>query len=162
MPRIVLTNKRCTVKQNAAKYNAGALTNVYECTTCNILTRLVSFSEYDFVPPKTSGSFFYKPALSSLSAGYVTRNLQRQLIYLVSGHRIAIKIIILFVIFVGLAPNKASDLKPFTSLLYGNGLGFKLSNGIREDITNTDTGINRHVIFNSRSLMRIFLNFSRN
>ncbi|XP_073482580.1 alkaline phosphatase-like [Aquarana catesbeiana] len=39
----------------------------------------------------------------------------------------------------GLAPNKASDLKPFTSLLYANGPGFKLTNGQREDITAIDT-----------------------
>ncbi|XP_071995660.1 alkaline phosphatase-like [Engystomops pustulosus] len=44
----------------------------------------------------------------------------------------------------GLAPNKASDVKPFTSLLYGNGLGFKLSNGVREDITNIDTEANNY------------------
>ncbi|XP_044147014.1 intestinal-type alkaline phosphatase-like [Bufo gargarizans] len=44
----------------------------------------------------------------------------------------------------GLAPNKASDIKPFTSLLYGNGLGFKLSSGVREDITNTDTEANNY------------------
>ncbi|XP_075056500.1 intestinal-type alkaline phosphatase 1-like [Mixophyes fleayi] len=39
----------------------------------------------------------------------------------------------------GLAPSKASDLKPFTSLLYANGLGFKLTNGVRDDITGIDT-----------------------
>ncbi|XP_040205618.1 alkaline phosphatase, tissue-nonspecific isozyme-like isoform X1 [Rana temporaria] len=39
----------------------------------------------------------------------------------------------------GLAPNRGSDLKPFTSLLYGNGPGFKLTNGQREDITGVDT-----------------------
>ncbi|KAM4043752.1 alkaline phosphatase, tissue-nonspecific isozyme-like [Anomaloglossus baeobatrachus] len=44
----------------------------------------------------------------------------------------------------GLAPNKASDIKPFTSLLYGNGLGFKLTNGVREDITNIDTESNNY------------------
>ncbi|XP_073529224.1 alkaline phosphatase, tissue-nonspecific isozyme-like [Phyllobates terribilis] len=44
----------------------------------------------------------------------------------------------------GLAPNKASDIKPFTSLLYGNGLGFKLTNGVREDITNIDTEANNY------------------
>ncbi|KAM9316574.1 LOW QUALITY PROTEIN: alkaline phosphatase-like [Gastrophryne carolinensis] len=42
----------------------------------------------------------------------------------------------------GLAPSSASDAKPFTSLLYGNGPGFKLANGAREDISNTDTEAN--------------------
>ncbi|XP_068135434.1 intestinal-type alkaline phosphatase-like [Hyperolius riggenbachi] len=40
----------------------------------------------------------------------------------------------------GLAPNKGNDLKPFTTLLYANGLGFKLTNGAREDISNIDIG----------------------
>ncbi|KAM9316573.1 alkaline phosphatase-like [Gastrophryne carolinensis] len=36
----------------------------------------------------------------------------------------------------GKAPRIGTDLKPFTSLLYGNGPGYKLVNGSREDITN--------------------------
>ncbi|KAM4694326.1 intestinal-type alkaline phosphatase 1-like [Discoglossus pictus] len=35
----------------------------------------------------------------------------------------------------GLSPVPSSDRKPHTSLLYGNGLGFKLTNGERENIT---------------------------
>ncbi|XP_075427085.1 alkaline phosphatase-like [Ascaphus truei] len=38
----------------------------------------------------------------------------------------------------GRAPLRSSDAKPYTSLLYGNGPGFKLVNGTREDITNMD------------------------
>ncbi|XP_053316877.1 alkaline phosphatase-like [Spea bombifrons] len=38
----------------------------------------------------------------------------------------------------GLAPLRANDGKPYTSVLYGNGPGYKISNGVREDITNID------------------------
>ncbi|XP_068089434.1 intestinal-type alkaline phosphatase 1-like [Hyperolius riggenbachi] len=40
----------------------------------------------------------------------------------------------------GVAPSKASDGKPYTSVLYGNGPGFKLVNGSRENITGLDIG----------------------
>ncbi|CAI9546478.1 unnamed protein product [Staurois parvus] len=36
----------------------------------------------------------------------------------------------------GKAPRNASDRMPYTSLLYGNGPGFKIENGSRQDITN--------------------------
>ncbi|XP_053565034.1 LOW QUALITY PROTEIN: alkaline phosphatase-like [Bombina bombina] len=39
----------------------------------------------------------------------------------------------------GLAPERGVDTKPYTSLLYANGLGFKLVNGSRENIINVDT-----------------------
>ncbi|XP_069829501.1 intestinal-type alkaline phosphatase 1-like [Dendropsophus ebraccatus] len=38
----------------------------------------------------------------------------------------------------GLAPSKASDGLPYTSVLYGNGPGFKLVNGSRENLTAVD------------------------
>ncbi|XP_075058466.1 intestinal-type alkaline phosphatase-like [Mixophyes fleayi] len=40
----------------------------------------------------------------------------------------------------GQAPSKASDGKPYTSLLYGNGPGFKITDGLRENITNVEIG----------------------
>uniref|UniRef100_A0A8C5QDD1 Alkaline phosphatase n=1 Tax=Leptobrachium leishanense TaxID=445787 RepID=A0A8C5QDD1_9ANUR len=38
----------------------------------------------------------------------------------------------------GLAPLRANDFKPYTSLLYANGPGFKIENGGRADISNID------------------------
>ncbi|XP_063775369.1 alkaline phosphatase-like [Pseudophryne corroboree] len=42
----------------------------------------------------------------------------------------------------GKAPLRARDGLPYTSLLYGNGPGFKIVNGARENITNIDIGGN--------------------
>lgn len=39
----------------------------------------------------------------------------------------------------GLAPFKAGDGKSFTSILYGNGPGYKLNNGIRADVTEEES-----------------------
>ncbi|XP_034377529.1 alkaline phosphatase, germ cell type [Arvicanthis niloticus] len=39
----------------------------------------------------------------------------------------------------GLAPFKAEDGKPFTSILYGNGPGYKLYNGVRADVTEKES-----------------------
>ncbi|XP_018418848.1 PREDICTED: alkaline phosphatase-like [Nanorana parkeri] len=38
----------------------------------------------------------------------------------------------------GMAPSRASDGLPYTSLLYGNGPGFKINTGSRENITSVD------------------------
>lgn len=41
----------------------------------------------------------------------------------------------------GLAPMMSDvDQKPFTSILYGNGPGFKMVNGSRENVSNVDYG----------------------
>uniref|UniRef100_A0A8C5Q6J4 Alkaline phosphatase n=1 Tax=Leptobrachium leishanense TaxID=445787 RepID=A0A8C5Q6J4_9ANUR len=42
----------------------------------------------------------------------------------------------------GLAPGRGSDAKPYTSLVYGNGPGFQLTNGTRPDITDVNTEAN--------------------
>lgn len=43
--------------------------------------------------------------------------------------------------FAGLAPMVSDvDQKPFTSILYGNGPGFKLVNGVRENVSTVDYG----------------------
>lgn len=39
----------------------------------------------------------------------------------------------------GLAPFKADDGKSFTSILYGNGPGYKLRNGARADVTEEES-----------------------
>ncbi|XP_063297164.1 alkaline phosphatase-like [Pelobates fuscus] len=38
----------------------------------------------------------------------------------------------------GVAPLRANDGKPYTSVVYGNGPGFKITNGAREDISTVD------------------------
>lgn len=41
--------------------------------------------------------------------------------------------------FAGLAPMVSDvDQKPFTSILYGNGPGFKVANGVRENVSTVD------------------------
>lgn len=42
--------------------------------------------------------------------------------------------------FSGKAPSRASDNLPYTSLSYGNGPGFKIVNGTRENITSIAIG----------------------
>lgn len=39
----------------------------------------------------------------------------------------------------GLAPFKAQDGKSFTSILYGNGPGYRLHNGVRVDVTDEES-----------------------
>ncbi|XP_031757355.1 alkaline phosphatase, intestinal, gene 2 isoform X1 [Xenopus tropicalis] len=45
----------------------------------------------------------------------------------------------------GLAPSLASDRKPYTSLLYGNGPGYPLPDAIRANITGVNTGSNSYL-----------------
>jgi hypothetical protein len=40
----------------------------------------------------------------------------------------------------GLAPYKALDGSAFTSILYGNGPGYKVDNGVRSDVTENESG----------------------
>ncbi|CAH2248105.1 alkaline phosphatase [Pelobates cultripes] len=42
----------------------------------------------------------------------------------------------------GVAPLRANDGKPYTSVVYGNGPGFKITNGAREDISTVDIEAN--------------------
>lgn len=45
-------------------------------------------------------------------------------------------------LFLGLAPKKASDKKSYTSILYGNGPGFSITSEGRPDINTTLSGKN--------------------